>query len=72
MALSKLVNGALTILELMAMEDSTITLPMYLERIIGCLVHINQDGNVMTQTKIDCRLRLAIFGKSLFVRNNLR
>ena len=71
MALSKLVNGALTIMKLMAMEDSTITLPMYLEHIIGYLVHFNQDGNVMTIKDMDCRLLLAIFGRSLFVRNDL-
>ena len=70
MALSMLVNGAVTTLQV-ARQLSTISLPLYLENITGCLMYV-QDGNVMTllQEKI-CRLRLAIFGKSLFVRNDL-
>ena len=62
----QLKNGALTALGIMATDDSTITLPLYGVNTTGFLVHTKRDGNVMT-SKLACRL--AISGKSLFVRN---
>ena len=62
----QLKNGALKTLAIMATDDSTITLPLYLVNTTGFLVHSKIDGNVMT-SELACRL--AISGKSLFVRN---
>ena len=62
----QLKNGALNTLEIMATDDSTITLSLYGVHTTGFLVHWERDLNVMT-TKLACRL--AISGKSLFVRN---